>query len=379
MRRFACRDHKGAKTHRAHGEFKQTRILSSASTPHCLCGWFMQIFTTMGGDILSLTIAAMPAYNEEHSIARMVQGCRKHVDRVVVVDDGSSDATARIAEAAGAHVVRHERNGGYGAALRTCFEAARSLGADEMVIIDSDGQHDPEEIPKLLAPLKRNVDLVIGSRFCNGNGREIPAYRKIGMKVLDITTNMVGGINVTDSQSGFRAYGKRAIDCINIDGDGMSAGSEILLQAKDSKLKVEEVEIHCNYDVERASTQNPVSHGVKILLILLQDMEIRRPLYYFTLPGMVLAAVGIGIGLELLRIFYHGGPLNYGLTMVMILMTLVGSFMAFTGIILHAISRLIDQSIKRMDASRKTRAGIFDYGGLKREYRGGTGNTARDN
>jgi glycosyltransferase involved in cell wall biosynthesis len=320
----------------------------------------------------------MPAYNEEGSIARMVLGCQKYVDRVVVVDDGSTDATADRAASAGAHVVRHEWNAGYGAALRTCFETAREMDADRMVIIDSDGQHDPDEIPQLLLPLDRGVDLVIGSRFCNGNGQDIPAYRKVGMKVLDITTNFLGGLSVTDTQSGFRAYGKRAIDCIRIDDDGMSAGSEILLQAKDNKLKVEEVEIHCSYAVERASKQNPVSHGVKVLLILLQDMELRRPLFYFTLPGMVLAAIGIGIGLELLRTFYHGGQLSYGLTMLMILTTLVGSFMAFTGIILHAISRLIDQSMKRMDASRRARAEPSS-GRVTHENRSSTGNSARDN
>jgi glycosyltransferase involved in cell wall biosynthesis len=109
------------------------------------------------GYILSLTIAAMPAYNEERSIARMVLGCQKYVDRVVVVDDGSSDATAELAASAGANVVRHEWNAGYGAALRTCFETAREMGADRMVIIDADGQHDPAEIPKLLQPLDRGV------------------------------------------------------------------------------------------------------------------------------------------------------------------------------------------------------------------------------
>lgn len=323
----------------------------------------------------------MPAYNEERSIAGMVLGAKKYVDTVVVVDDGSSDRTAEIAESAGAYVVQHEQNGGYGAALRTCFETARDLGADKMVVIDSDGQHDPEEIPKLLRPLNRGVDLVIGSRFCNGNGKNIPAYRKVGIKVLDIATNVVGGINVTDSQSGYRAYGHRAIDCISIDGDGMSAGSEILLQAKDNKLKVEEVEIHCRYDVERASTQNPVSHGVKVLLILLQDMELRRPLYYFTLPGMVFATVGIGIGLDLLRTFYHGEPLNYGMTLLMILLTLVGSFMAFTGIILHAISRLIDQSIRRIEGPRPRRPvpQAFSSGSVRREHRSGSGNATRDN
>jgi glycosyltransferase involved in cell wall biosynthesis len=320
----------------------------------------------------------MPAYNEEHSIVRMVLGCKKYVDRVIVVDDGSSDATAELAASAGARVVRHEWNAGYGAALRTCFETGRKMGADRMVIIDADGQHDPDEIPKLLQPLDRGVDLVIGSRFCRGNGQEVPTYRKVGMKVLDIITNFLGSLSITDTQSGFRAYGKRAIDCIFIDDDGMSAGSEILLQARDNNLKVEEVEIHCSYDVERASKQNPVSHGVKVLLILLQDMELRRPLYYFTLPGMIFSAVGIGIGLELLRVFYHGGQLSYGLTMLMILMTLVGSFMAFTGIILHAISKLIDQSMRRMDATRRSRA-ESSSGGVTHESSSGIGNAARDN
>jgi hypothetical protein len=130
--------------------------------------------------------------------------------------------------------------------------------------------------------------------------------------------------------------------------------------------------------VENASKQNPVSHGVKVLLILLQDMELRRPLYYFTLPGLVFASAGICIGLELLRIFYHGGQLSYGLTMLMILMTLVGSFMAFTGIILHAISKLIDQSMKRMDATR--RAGAEPSSGrVTYENRGSAGNKAGDN
>jgi glycosyltransferase involved in cell wall biosynthesis len=326
-----------------------------------------------------LTIAAIPAYNEERSIARIVTGAKKYVDQVVVVDDGSSDATAEIAESAGAYVIRHEMNGGYGAALRTCFETARTLDADKMVIIDSDGQHDPEEIPKLLRPLNRGADLVIGSRFCNG--KDIPAYRKVGMKVLDIVTNAVSGINVTDTQSGFRAYGRHAIDCIYIDGNGMSAGSEILLLAKDNMLKVEEVGIHCRYDVERASTENPVSHGVKVLLILLHDMELRRPLYYFTVPGMVLASTGIGMGLELLRAFYHGGTLSYGMTLLMILLTLVGSFMAFTGIILHAISRLIDQSIRRLHGQRprRMRSEHFSAERMAHGHHSRPENSARDN
>jgi dolichol-phosphate mannosyltransferase len=290
---------------------------------------------------LTLTIAAMPAYNEERAIARMVLGCKKHVDRVVVVDDGSTDATAEIAEALGAHVVRHPKNGGYGAALRSCFETARELDADRMVIIDSDGQHDPAGIPMLLEPLDGGADLVIGSRFIGGRGQNVPAYRKVGMKVLDVATNVAGGIDVSDSQSGFRAYGKKAIEKIRLKGSDMSAGSEILMQAKDHSLRFNEVEIHCDYNVEDASSQNPVSHGVKVLVQILKDMELRRPLYYFTVPGMVIAVFGLGLGLSFLRDFYFGRGLSFGPTLLMIMLTLVGCFMAFTGIILHSMSRMI--------------------------------------
>jgi glycosyltransferase involved in cell wall biosynthesis len=316
---------------------------------------------------MSLTIAAMPAYNEERAIAKMVLGSKKYVDKVLVVDDGSSDATAEIAEALGAHVIKHEVNKGYGAALQSCFTAARDLSADRMVIIDSDGQHNPEEIPNLLKPMERGIDLVIGSRFCNGNGKNVPAYRKIGMRILDTATITAGGINVTDSQSGFRAYGKRAIEKIAIDGNGMSAGSEILLQAKDNNLKVEEVEIKCRYDIEDTSSENPIGHGFRVLADLLHNMELRKPLFYFTIPGVISATIGIMMGLNFLRIFYHGGSLSFGPTLLMILLTLVGCFMAFTGLILHSLSNFMDYSIKRIDKSRPPRDEFSSSGAAKQE------------
>jgi glycosyltransferase involved in cell wall biosynthesis len=128
----------------------------------------------------------MPAYNESHVIAEVIMGCKKYVDKVIVVDDGSSDDTAEIAESLGEYVEKHEVNKEYGAALKSCFRLAREFHADAMVIIDSDGQHNPDDIPRLLEPLKNGADLVIGSRFINGNGKNVPAYRKIGMKILDI-------------------------------------------------------------------------------------------------------------------------------------------------------------------------------------------------
>jgi glycosyltransferase involved in cell wall biosynthesis len=301
---------------------------------------------TKRGLVGKITIAAMPAFNEEKHIAKTIIGCRKYVDKVLVVDDGSSDATAEIARALGALVIKHPKNRGYGAALQTIFNTAREVNADKMVIIDSDGQHDPCEIPILLEPLNNGADVVIGSRFVNGNGKNVPAYRKAGMKVLDAATNMAGGINVTDTQSGFRAYRRSAIEKIRIKDDDMSAGSEILMQIKDHDLKFEEVEIHCKYGVEKASKQNPISHGVKILVHLLGDIEMRKPLYYITLPGLILMCAGLVMGYNFLELWRAGGELPFGPTLFMMAASIIGVFSVFSGLILHSVSRLLDEKTK---------------------------------
>ena len=294
---------------------------------------------------MTFTIAAMPAYNESHAIAEVILGCKKYVDKVIVIDDGSSDNTAEIAQTLGASVIKHTKNLGYGAALKSCFNAARELNADAMILIDSDGQHNPDEIPKLLDYLKQGFDLVIGSRFINGNGKNVPAYRKVGMRILDFATYIAGGIRVTDSQSGFRVYGKRAIEMIQFNGNDMSAGSEILLQAKDHNLKFAEVEIHCRYDFDECSSQNPFMHGMGVLMRILKDMEYRRPFYYFAVPGTLMEIIGLVMGLKFWQDFYHGGNLNFGMIFLIMSLTVAGTFTIFTGIILHSISRMIFQMI----------------------------------
>jgi glycosyltransferase involved in cell wall biosynthesis len=291
----------------------------------------------------SSIMAAMPAFNEEKYIAKTIIGCRKYVDKVLVVDDGSSDATAEIAGALGAIVIKHTENRGYGAALQTIFNTAREMNVDKMVIIDSDGQHDPREIPKLLEPLNKGADIVIGSRFINGKGKNVPAYRKAGMKVLDAVTNIAGEINVSDTQSGFRSYRRIAIEKIRIKDNNMSAGSEILMQMKDHDLKFEEVEIHCNYGVEKASKQNPISHGVNVMAHILGEIELRKPLYYITLPGLILMFIGLVMGYNSLELWRTGGQLPFGPTLFMMMAAITGTFSAFSGLILHSVSRLLNE------------------------------------
>lgn len=288
--------------------------------------------------------AVLPAYNEEVSIGSVVLHARQHADQVVVVDDGSSDRTSEMARLAGAYVLRHPRNLGKGAALKTAFKYVSQNGAKVLVTMDSDGQHDPEEIPKLIAPiLKGDAEFVNGSRYINGNGKNTPFYRRVGQNVLDSATNFNTGLHVTDTQSGFRAFARHTLPVFGFRSNGLAIESEMLMDAAKAGLKIKEVEIGVRYDVG-GSSEHPLSHGLKVLMNVLQDIELNRPLYYFTVPGLMFTAAGLFMGLNFLRDFYLGGSLSIGPTLLMILLTLIGSFMAFTGIILHTMSRLINEN-----------------------------------
>ncbi len=232
-------------------------------------------------------------------------------------------------------------NKGKGAALKSGFGAARR--ADIIITLDGDGQHDPDEIPKHIAPiLAGKADMVNGNRYLNGNGKNTPAYRRMGQNVLDRVTNFNSGLAITDTQSGFRAFAAHTAPVFGFRSKGLAIESEMLADAAKAGLRIKEVEIGVRYDVE-GSNEHPVKHGVMVLVRVLHDIELNKPLYYFTAPGMLLGMTGIGLGLNYLRDFYMGKGLMFGPTLLMILLTLVGTFMMFTGIILHTMSRLIHE------------------------------------
>ncbi len=303
------------------------------------------------------TLVAMPAYNEEAYIAKTVVGAARHADAVLVVDDGSVDETVPIAEALGAIVVCHETNKGYGGALQTIFTTAREMGVEELVIIDADGQHNPGEIPRLLAELRAGNDVVIGSRFVEGSAGEIPAYRKVGMKVLDTATTMAGNnLAITDSQSGFRAYGRKAIEAIHISGEGMSAGSEILIQISDHRLKVAEVPIQVRYDIEGTSSENPVSHGVGVLMNIVKLISFRRPLTFFGIPGTLFALLGIAAEIYTFSEYYRTAQFHYIVFTGGFSMLILGLLLATVGIILYSLVQILEQGQRSGEKTNSTAA-----------------------
>ena len=248
-----------------------------------------------------LIIAGMPMYNEEETIGTVVTMAQKYADLIVCVDDGSSDSSARIAESCGAIVVRHRVNRGYGGALKSLFMKAKQLQADALVVLDSDGQHDASDIPKLLKPiLEENKDFVIGSRFIEGGGgTDMPAYRRLGIKVITAASNLSRDTSIKDTQSGFRAFSKRALDMLRFDREGMELSLEMLEDAHDKKLKITEVPTLVRYDVPKGSNFTAVSHGFTVLSWALISLSHKKPLLVLGLPGLGLFAAGAAMGLNL--------------------------------------------------------------------------------
>jgi glycosyltransferase involved in cell wall biosynthesis len=216
-------------------------------------------------------IAAIPCLNEEQFIGDIVTRARRYVDKVIVVDDGSTDNTAEAAQAARAHVIRHKARQGAGAATRSAFEAAKKYNADILVTLDGDGQHNPDEIPQVLAPILRGeADLVIGSRFLEptqqtqetpGTQRtNIRRYRKFGIDIITWLYNLGSKKKVSDSQSCFRAHNRKLLESIDITEDGFGFSVEVLIQARRKGFVIKEVPVSCIYH-SQGSTINPLKHG----------------------------------------------------------------------------------------------------------------------
>lgn len=300
-----------------------------------------------------LVVAGIPAYNEEKTIAHVVLTAQKQVDVVIVCDDGSSDLTAEIAERLGAVVVRHEHNLGYGAALHSLFKQAKELNADVLVTLDSDGQHDPSEIAAIVKPIEdHTADVVLGSRFIGNSGTaDMPKYRKIGIRLITKLSNRSAKNNVSDSQSGFRAYNKVAIHKLgSFSDEGMGASLELIHATTKSSLNVCEIPISCKYantiGVE-TSTKNPIRHGISLISSMIRLIVEEKPLTCLGMPGIITLAIGALFGVWMLQLYAETSRIVTNVALASIGFLFIGCFMISTAITLYAISRISQKISKR--------------------------------
>jgi len=234
----------------------------------------------------------IPAFNEEKNIASVIIKLKKFADTIIVCNDGSSDLTSSIAKGLGAIVIDHSKNLGYGAAIRTIFLKTRDLDVDALVTFDADGQHDVNDIPKILEPIKKKeADIVIGSRFLSKTSA-VPRYRKMGIKTITELTNVSTHSKITDAQSGFRAYSKTVFQNILPSEDGMGVSTEILIKAAKQQFKITEIPIIIAYE-GNTSTHNPVSHGASVVLSTLKFISIEHPLKFYGIPGVIFLGLGL--------------------------------------------------------------------------------------
>ena len=298
------------------------------------------IFINLKKPLILKVIVGIPAYNEEENIAKIIVQLQKITDSILVCDDGSTDLTGEIAEKMGAEVIKHTKNLGYGAAIGSLFNKAHEIGADVLVTFDADGQHRIDDINSVLEPiLKNQADIVIGSRFLN-NKDNVPKYRKLGIQAITGLTNVTTGNNITDAQSGFRAYSKDVLQNLTPSEYGMGVSTEILIKAAKNKFRIKEVPITILYEGD-TSTHNPISHGVSVILSTVKYVAIERPLTFYGIPGIGFLAVGLFFIAWTLQLFVEAHRIITNVSLIGIGATIIGVLLLMTATILHSIVSIV--------------------------------------
>ena len=283
----------------------------------------------------------IPAYNEEKNIAKIIVGLKKIADQIIVCDDGSTDLTSRIAESLGVTVIKHPKNVGYGSAIRSIFLKAREINAECLVTIDADGQHRVEDVNKVINQISNGEsDIVIGSRFLDESGKEVPNYRKVGIKVITKLTNATIKKQLTDSQSGFRAYSKKVLNELDLSELGMGISTEILIKASSKNFRISEVPIKIFYNGE-TSTHNPITHGSSVIISTIKYTSLQRPLTFYGIPSVIFLLIGSIFSYLAIQYYVEIGRLSTNLTMVGTAAVLIGIVLLITAILLFSLVSVV--------------------------------------
>ena len=292
-------------------------------------------------------IIGIPAFNEEKNIASIITKLTNITDTVIVCNDGSSDLTAEISEKMGAIVINHKKNLGYGGAIRSIFFKAKEMNGDVLVTFDADGQHRVEDIQNVIEPIiNQEADLVIGSRFLDESEKEVPQYRKVGIKVITKITNASIKKQLTDSQSGFRAYSKQVINELNPSELGMGISTEILIKASSKNFKILEVPIKIIYSGD-TSTHNPVTHGSSVIISTIKYTSLQRPLTFYGIPSIIFLIIGSAFSYLAIQYYVEIGRLNTNLTTIGASTVLIGVVLLITAILLFSLVSVVRENSNR--------------------------------
>lgn len=216
--------------------------------------------------------ALIPAYNEEKTIAAVLREVRPFAAEIVVVDDGSTDGTAAAVRESGATVLRHETNRGKGAALRTGFHYLAGGGFDAVLTMDSDLQHKADEAVHLIETMgERGADLVIGER--TGLARHTRFLRRFGNLCTNFWVGVVAGLDLPDTQSGFRLLSKRFLSVVRLESDGYEIETEMILKAARLGLTIASVPIEVNYmDGTATSKMRALPATARVIKVLVHHL-----------------------------------------------------------------------------------------------------------
>jgi len=292
-------------------------------------------------------IIGIPAFNEEKNIASIITKLMGITDTIIVCNDGSSDLTSEIAEKMGAVVINHEKNLGYGGAIRSIFFKAKEMNGDVLVTFDADGQHRVEDVKTVIEPIiNQEADLVIGSRFLDESEKEVPQYRKVGIKVITKITNASIKKQLTDSQSGFRAYSKQVINELNPSELGMGISTEILIKASSKNFKIFEVPIKIIYSGD-TSTHNPVTHGSSVIISTIKYTSLQRPLTFYGIPSIIFLIIGSAFSYLAIQYYVEIGRLNTNLTTIGASTVLIGVVLLITAILLFSLVSVVRENSNR--------------------------------
>lgn len=288
-------------------------------------------------------LICIPAYNAESTISQAVLNCKKFSSNVLVIDDGSNDKTSEIAKSAGAEIIYHKQNRGYGGAIKTALQEGIRRNAKITITFDADLQHDSNDIPKLIEPITNDeADIVIGSRFLS-HDNNVKTYRKIGIKIITGLVNIFFKNNIHDVESGLRAYNLQSLKTIVpiLETDGMGMSSEIVVKAFVNKFKITEVPRVEQYPNNiQTSTKNPVIHGLSVLLTIFKIMIETKPLIIFGIPSLFFFIISFVSGVYVVDYYNTIGKLPIGLTIFTIFTISVAFFLFLASMILYVLSRL---------------------------------------